>query len=180
MKLRAHVASALAVAYAVDQYLAGLSQAYASSVVARASLYAVYALLQYVVDGVGHTWVRRGKRVYPRRNRLHSLPAMLAMAAAAGAPLYPALGPLALAVYAPAMLVHWAEDAVTEGGVYLWRRRVRLPFRVRYDDPLANRAAIAAAYAFSAAYVDPFNGDPYALPAFAAVTAYAAVAFLTV
>ena len=144
MKLRTHAATAMLAALLFDALAQRYVPGYAGHYVLRAMLVAEALVLQYLVDAVGHTVRRRNGRVYYARNRWHSLPAAVGMGLGAGLPLAILSGVYAAAASPVlALLVHLAEDVVTEGGVYVGGRRVRLG-GVRYDSPLANRLAILA------------------------------------
>jgi len=180
MLLSTHVATAIAVTYIFDYWMASNYPHYAGNLIARVLVYATAVALQYLLDGVGHTWVKVGSKSVPRRNALHSLPAVLLMGAVAGSAYYAILRlPELIPLYASVMLAHWLEDLVTEGGVYLFSRRVRLPgaFRVRYDSPVANRVAVALSLALAYALADPLS-SPSAVAFFGLVAASSALAFL--
>lgn len=139
MKLNTHIASALLASAAFVNVAPPECHTWLTLLMYGAAVF----LSQVGIDAFGHTWVTvRGAR-FPKRNLLHSLPGVVAWGLGLGAPFLFSCPLYTLGIVA-GMLVHWAEDLVTEGGAYLWKARVRLPFRVRYDDPLANRAAIAA------------------------------------
>jgi len=139
LKRATHIATALL----VSALFVELAPPGCHSLLALLMYGAAVTLSQIGIDAFGHTWVTYKGERFPRRNLLHSLPGVVAWGLGFGAPFLLSCPLYTLGVVA-GMLVHWAEDLVTEGGVYLGKSRVRLPFRVRYDDPLANRAAILA------------------------------------
>lgn len=101
---------------------------------------AVY-FTQFALDTFGHTWVTyRGKR-FPKRNALHSLPGIMGMGLVAGLPFTFSCPLLGLGIIV-GLLVHWLEDLVTEGGVYLAGKRIRLPVRIEYDNVFINKLTI--------------------------------------
>lgn len=138
MKLVTHIATAL-VASAIIAVLLDANCDYITMVMYGVAVYAS----QYMLDAVGHTWVTyRGHR-YPKRNRLHSLPGVIGLGLAWGAP-FAIRGCYSLvAGIVAGMLLHYVEDAVTESGVYIGKKRVKLPVRISYDNPFANMAAIS-------------------------------------
>jgi len=139
LKLNTHIASALLVSAAFVNLAPPECHTYLTLLLYGAAVF----LSQVGIDAFGHTWVTvRGTR-FPKRNLLHSLPGVVVWGFGFGAPFILSCPYYTLGVVA-GMLVHWAEDLVTEGGAYLGKGRLRLPFRVRYDDPVANRLAIAA------------------------------------
>jgi len=93
-------------------------------------------------------------RVIPVRNRVHSLPGVIALGALFGA--YVGVTVSWKVAYAPllALLLHYVEDLVTEGGVYLFGKRVRLG-GISYDNLIANRLTVAAFFAAALAATDP-------------------------
>jgi len=147
--------------------------------VALAMLYVAVIAGQHALDAFGHSWVTvRGKR-FPRRNTLHSLPGVIAWGLLFGSPFAFNHPELTAAVVA-GMIVHYLEDAVTEGGVYLWKRRRRLPFRIDYDNPVVNKATILAFLALTApAAMDLLEGGSVWQSLYAyAVISYSLYAFL--
>lgn len=141
MLLKTHVSTSLALSVVVDNYLCDMVDGYSTAYLARLYLISISVMQQYVIDAVGHKWKSVAGRSIPVRNRLHSLPALLLLSCALGLLAVYALGSLlVLGVPVSAALLHWLEDLLTEGGVYIFRKRVRLPVRFRYDSPLLNRA----------------------------------------
>lgn len=161
MLLKTHAATALAFTYVFDYFLAESNPSYSGNIVARLIVYATSVLLQYLVDQVGHTWKKVGKYRFPARNRLHSLPVMVLMGFSVGLVFRLVTGAELEPVFVSVMLLHWVEDLVTEGGVYLFRGRVRLPLRIRYDNAAVNRLAILlslfACFTCCDAYTVPFG-----------------------
>ena len=180
MKLKTHASTAIALTYMLDYYVASISPDYASATGVRILVYVTAAALQYIIDNIGHTWVRSGIYRFPKRNKLHSLPAMIAIGLGVGVAYAIATNLVEVLVFFPAvMLLHWLEDLVTEGGVYLYQKRIRLPFRVRYDNVLVNRGTILFFALLIVTLTNPFE-SPQTL-FFFAVTLFALVqAFLTV
>ena len=176
MMLVTHVAVSLIAVATVDSLLAASSPEYASRWETRLLLYAYAVLSQLAIDAFGHDWAWVRGRLVPRRNRLHSLPALTAMGLAVAAPMVASGAPpgVAAAALAPPIL-HWLTDLPTEGGVYLGSRRVRPPVSASYDSPAANMAAVLAAYAGFHALAP----EEAALPLTVA-TAAAAYAFIRV
>jgi len=145
LRLRTHIATSLAIAYLVDAYVAAHDPEYAQHILTRIAWYIIAVIIQYVIDAYGHTWIEWGKRIIPVRNRFHSLPAILALGLSVGLLVLSAthhkehlLGSVGFTVS------HWLEDAVTEAGVYIGRKRVRLPIRIPYDSVKANRITVLA------------------------------------
>jgi len=158
MLLRTHVATALSLTYMFDYYIQLGNHAYAENIIARVIVYATSVVLQYLIDQIGHTWKKYGKHAYPARNKYHSLPAMLGLGGVIGLLYYLVTGVEELVVlFASVMLLHWVEDLVTESGVYLFGRRIRLPFRVRYDNGAVNRVAILVLIVAATIYTNPFH-----------------------
>lgn len=137
MKLATHIASALLVSAIFVKLSPTSCQTYLTLLMYGIAVY----LSQIGIDTFGHTWVSyRGIR-FPKRNRLHSLPGIILWGFLFGLPFIISC-PLYTIGLVVGMLIHWIEDMVTEGGVYIGKNRVKLPFRIRYDDPVANRVAI--------------------------------------
>lgn len=178
MKLATHVATALSIALYVDGYAVQALPGYPDNILARAGWLVWSVVLQYAIDGVGHKYVKRRGVLVPARNRVHSLPVMIVLGVGSGAVFYGVLGWLALAGGLAFTVLHYVEDLVTEGGVYLVGRRVRLPVRVTYDDTLVNRLAIVLAGLLLAEY--PFLHDPASLVLGCIGVAYIFAMFLRV
>lgn len=160
MLLRTHVATALSLTFLLDYYISYAYPDYGRNIIARLVVYATAVVLQYLIDSIGHTWRRYGRYTYPARNRYHSLPAMILIGGGVGAVYSAITGVWALtAITTSVMLLHWVEDLVTEGGVYLFGRRVRLPwrFRIRYDNGIANRTAILLVFLPDVLLCNPFS-----------------------
>lgn len=156
MLLRTHASTALALAVVIDHHLCHHVLGYSEAYMTRVYLLAAAVLVQHLVDSYGHTWSKLGTRVVPRRTVVHSLPAMLAIAVLIGAPpAYIEGSPLILLIPLSATMLHWIEDLVTEGGVYLLKKRVRLPFYVSYDNGLANRLTMVLFMVLLLLYSDP-------------------------
>lgn len=121
--------------------------------------FGLVVLSQQLIDSIGHSEKKVGKFVYQARNRWHSLPGVILLGLLIGlVPAYLAGSLLVLSVFVAPLLIHWLEDLVTEGGVYVLgsRRRIRLPWRVRYDNPWANRAATLTLFVPMLALSKPF------------------------
>lgn len=179
MLLRTHMSTAFAVAVVLDSYLCSRIAGYSDYYLARVFLVSTSIILQYMVDAVGHRWKSFGWRRVPVRNVVHSLPVLLLFSVAIGvAPAYMLGSHLLLAVPVSAALLHWAEDLVTEGGVYVFRRRLRLPLRISYDNPLVNRATVVAFAVIMFMFAKPFDSI-FNFVIFSAATLALAYAFLT-
>jgi len=96
-------------------------------------------VVNVLIDVFGHE-----QRLWapPRRTRLtHSIPGTVLVSLAVAAPFIAASlvgDPLGLALASVAAgLSHWLSDLITPAGVYLVRRRVRVPL-ARYDNPIVN------------------------------------------
>ena len=158
MLLKTHVATALLLAYIFDYHISYLHSVYASNIIARLFVYITSVILQYLIDQIGHTGIRHGDHVYPARNLYHSLPVVILIGAGVGIPYYLLLNVKELVyLFISVMLLHWLEDLVTEGGVYIWRKRVRLPrgMRIRYDSVRVNRLAILLLITVALIYTNP-------------------------
>ena len=164
MRLKTHESTALALSYLLYARTSPRPHPLQLFYGAVASV-----LAQRLLDGVGHTTVCRRGRCYPARNRMHSLPAVAALGLLLSTPLLLAgvHPPYALAPLA-ALLLHYLEDMVTEGGVYLGEGRVKL-VGLRYDDPVANAAA---SLAFTILLFAAPPGSPVAAAYWAASLAY--------
>ncbi|MEM4430110.1 MAG: hypothetical protein QXM08_03035 [Thermofilaceae archaeon] len=143
MLLSTHIVTALMVSLLVDEWLTRVLPHYEKLYHVRLFLILVSALLQLLIDAAGHRYVKIGKRIVPARNRLHSLHGVSLLSVLLGLPATLVAGSLhVVLVPLSAGLLHWCEDALTEGGAYVLSRRVRLPLRVSYDNPAVNRATI--------------------------------------
>lgn len=125
--------------------------------------FALSVLEQDLIDAIGHTRkVSRSGVVYEARNRWHSLPGVVALGTIIGAPLAYVTGSwLLLALLIAPLVLHWLEDLVTESGIYLFSsgRRVRLPWRIPYNNVWANRLAVIALLAPVLALYDPLRSS---------------------
>ena len=142
MKLATHEATALALSYLLYRWTRG-------AVHPVALLYGalVSVVEQRLIDAVGHNIVCRRGRCYPARNKVHSLPAVVAIGLALSAPLLATGTPLPYALAPLAgLILHWVEDLVTEGGVYLLGGRVRLG-GFSYDSHWVNSATLLSSIA---------------------------------
>lgn len=102
-------------------------------------------LSNIALDVLGHSWVSYRGIPYPRRNKLHSLPGVLGLGLVFGLPVI-IRGCTLLAVgVILGLLLHLAEDIVTEGGIPLFGgRRVKVRRRGwSYDSTEVNRGTIA-------------------------------------
>jgi len=174
MKLRTH--NAIALALGVQLAVALGAQA---PFVACMIYLVLLVISQILIDSIGHTWKTYRGRLYPARNKWHSLPGTIALGLLLGAPAW-AFEPVLGAGIVVALLAHLAADAVTEGGIYIRGRRFRPPAgTVRYDDPWANRLAILLSW-MPAPFIggDFFASTEYAA-CFAVAVAYSVYAFLT-
>lgn len=178
MKLRTHIASALIIALAADHLSVTMVEGYRGEYIIRSVWFILAAITQCLIDSVGHSWVVVRRIRIPRRNRVHSLPVMLLMGLGLGALFYYFTGSQVLLVASVAItLIHWLEDLFTEGGVYLGKRRLRLPLSAKYDSALANRVALILLLpAFT--YVSPFIGI-YEFITTTLVLLYVTIAFLS-
>ena len=138
MKLVTHVATALS----LSALIAILLRVQCGYVALAMYGVAVYAS-QHTLDMLGHTWVTYRGRRYPKRNRLHSLPGVVALGLLWGLPLATHGCWQLVAGVVAGTLLHYLEDAVTEAGVYIGKKRVRLPVRISYDNPFANMLAVS-------------------------------------
>lgn len=178
MLLRTHVATALSMYLVIDAWLASTNPGYSSNLVARLLMIFIVGFLQYFIDSIGHTWVKVGGRSFPARNKWHSLPGVLAISFAISMPLALVFGDYRIAIFPTAsLLLHWLEDLVTEGGVYLGRKRIRLPFMISYDNAFVNRTAIAIMYLWALTTYPIFSGI-YTFVVFTIITIYNVHAFL--
>ena len=112
------------------------------------------ALIQYVIDA-GHTRrVYRGRVYYARSPLTHGILSSALVGTLVSAIIYTmyfsaagqGTGPVMENAVLTGVAAAWSHlllDAVTEGGVFCMGRRLRPPFRIRYDSPL-NLVADAA------------------------------------
>ena len=159
MLLKTHAATALSLTYLFDYYISLNNPAYKGSWITRIIVFATAVILQYFIDEIGHTWKRYGNFSYPARNKYHSLPTMVSIGAGIGVAYYIITDvPELIGLFSSVMLLHWAEDLVTEGGVYLLGRKIRLPkaLRVKYDNSLVNRATLLVVFAPIILFANPF------------------------
>jgi len=152
LKLKTHVFSAFVLYTVFDMFFFHKIVTWnpLASFTFRLYMFIAAYFFNYLIDIVGHSFREYNGRIYPARNKLHSLPVMTG---------------ISIALYSPTLyyyyfinrdiqmiwitllyafllaLVHFVEDAVTEAGVYVGDRKVRLPVRIRYDDPYANGVA---------------------------------------
>lgn len=155
--MKTHVSTALALSVVVDNYLCSVVDGYSSAYLVRFYLVSVSVVLQYVVDTVGHRWRNVAGRSVPVRNLVHSLPVLLLLSCVLGLASVYALGsPLVLTIPVSSTVLHWLEDLVTEGGVYVFRKRVRLPVRFSYDNPFINRVVVALFAILLLSFAKPF------------------------
>lgn len=182
MLLKTHVATALLLTYIFDCYISQKYPFYASNLIARPIIYATSAILQYLLDQIGHSGMRYKDHVYPARNLYHSLPAVVLIGLATGTSFYLLLGIKDLLwLFVSVMLLHWLEDLVTEGGVYVGKKRIRLPrgMRIKYNSVGANRVAILVFLVLALTYANPLaSATTFAL--FLLVATIATFAYITV
>ncbi len=136
MRLSTHASTGASVSVIVAHSLG------ARGVVPLTLAAALAAVLQYVIDAVGHSQGRRRGVVYPRRNRIHSLPGVLTLSLMVSLPALPVTGDMFTAIaagVAASAVLHWLEDLVTEGGVYVLGKRIRVG-GVPYDSHGVNLA----------------------------------------
>lgn len=158
MLLKTHVSTALALSIVIDNYLSHSVESYSSNLLIRFFVIAVSVILQYIIDITGHKWKNIGGRSVPVRNMLHSIITLVAMSIIVGfGPAYITKTSRVILVPLSATLLHWAEDLVTEGGVYVFNTRIRLPFRVSYDNPGVNRVTVFLFMIVLAMYAKPFE-----------------------
>lgn len=137
MKLATHTATALLLSIIILYYAPLHCVSYINLALYGLAIY----FSQIGIDMFGHTWVTyRGMR-FPRRNRLHSLPGIMLWGMVFGSPFLLSCPHLSIGVLM-GMFLHWLEDLVTEGGVYIGKKRIKLPFRVRYDNKFVNKGTI--------------------------------------
>lgn len=116
------------------------------------------ALIQYVIDA-GHTKkVYRNRVYYARSPVTHGIASSALVGTLVAAVIYTmyfsaagvhGTGPVlenALLTGVTAAWSHLLLDAVTEGGVFCMGRRLRPPFRIRYDSPLNLVADLASIF----------------------------------
>ena len=105
-------------------------------------LFIILVISNYSLDTFGHRWISIHGRMIPARNRLHSLLGVTLWGILFGI-VFLVKGNIRLfTAVLIAMYIHYLEDAVTEGGVYLSGKKRRLPIRVSYDNPLVNKFTI--------------------------------------
>lgn len=156
MLLKTHVATAFALALVLDNMLCS-DIIYATAYHVRAFLIFLSAGIQLVLDQFGHRWKTIGDRRIPVRNKLHSLPAIILLTTLLGIPALVSNRPIVLIIPLSAGILHWLEDLVTEGGVYMLGRRIRLPLRIGYDNPSVNRTVVVLFLALLLMYTKPFS-----------------------
>lgn len=147
MKLATHTATALMLSVFVLFFTPTNCLSYVNLILYGLSVY----FSQIGIDTFGHTWVTYHGVRFPRRNRLHSLPGILLWGLIFGSPFLLSCPYLTVGVVL-GMILHWLEDLVTEGGVYIGKKRIRLPFRVRYDNKFVNKGTILLFMFLSLAY----------------------------
>lgn len=158
MLLRTHVSTALSLSLVLDNWIARIDPTYGKFYVVRAGILLSVWILQHLIDSVGHTWKTYGKIRYPARNRWHSLPALLAMGLALGMPISALVNDYRVSViYISVVVLHWIEDLFTESGVYFYKKRIKLPIRVSYDNVVINRATVLLFLGLIPLYVDMFS-----------------------
>lgn len=179
MQLKTHASSALIVMLLFDAYMQKNTAGYSSEYLLRLMLFVVAFLLQYFIDTVGHTVKRYKDRTYYTRNKWHSLPAVLALGIAVGIP-FAILSGIYIVALAPvlALLIHLLEDFITEGGVYIGKRKMRVA-KIKYDNPLINRLAIIVLLIPAFIYF-PIMENSFNFILASAVYLYSAYALLTV
>jgi hypothetical protein len=176
--LKTHVATALSVTALIDFYISSHDSVYASNYILRLLIYYIVWALQTLIDGIGHNWNIIDGHRHPYRNRWHSLPSILGIGLSLGIPMgYYSGNYLVAAIPVVALLLHWLEDLVTESGVYVWKKRVRLPFRIRYNSRIVNRLTILVFYA-PLPFEFNFKGSVFDFIIFVLVTFYSIFAFL--
>lgn len=131
------------------------------------------ALIQYVIDA-GHTRrVYRGRVYYARSPVTHGIVSSALVGILVAAIVYTMYfsatgtgpGPVlenSVVTGVAAAWTHLLLDAVTEGGVFCMGRRLRPPFRIRYDSPL-NFVADATSL-FMLYYAARMRGESGLLP----------------
>jgi len=139
---------------------------------------------QIGIDTFGHNWVSYNGIRFPKRNPLHSLPGILLWGLMFGLPFLFSC-PYFTAGIVAGMIVHWLEDMVTEGGVYIRKKRIKLPFGIKYNDPVANRVAILVFMVLFASFLfhDIFNSfasSPVTAIYYVFVLIYSVFAFISV
>lgn len=89
--------------------------------------------------------------------------------------------PLSIVLFIAPMILHWFEDLITEGGVYLFNtsKRIRLSRRLKYDSAWLNRITIVICYIPAVLYYPAFSSTSNFIVA-SFVGIYNAYAFLTV
>lgn len=158
MLLKTHASTALALSVIVDNYLCHAVEGYSVNLVNRFFIIAISVLVQYIIDVAGHRWKNINGRSVPVRNKMHSVPALVMLSVALGAlPAYTTGSSLVILVPLSATMLHWLEDLVTEGGVYIFKKRFRLPFRASYDSPRLNRATCVLFMVLLFIYAKPFD-----------------------
>jgi len=180
MLLSTHIATALVLAYVFDFYMQQQYVSYASNIIMRIIIYAVAPIIQLLVDAGGHeVGVYRRRAYYVRTPRTHSIPAVVGIGLALGIPLAMITGIKYMPHYFVSLLfLHWLEDLVTEGGVYIVWHRVRLA-TISYRSSILNRLTIAFVLALAVIYTKPFT-DVVTFTFFIIVVAYSSYAFLNI
>jgi len=178
MLLSTHIATALVLAYVFDFYMLKLYSFYGSNIMLRIAVYVVAPILQMLIDAGGHEVGMYKGRAYFRRTPItHSLPAVFGIGLALGLPLAVITGIKYMPHYFVSQLLkHWLEDLVTEGGVYIVRRRVRLA-SVSYRSAALNRLTIVTTLILATIYTKPFT-DVATFTFFMIATTYSMYAFL--
>jgi len=180
MLLSTHIATGLLLAYVFDFYMVRICGNYAQNMLLRIAVYVFAPMIQVLMDAGGHeVGTYRGKTYYRRTPATHSLPAVFGIGLALGLPLAFVTGIRYMVHYfVSQLLLHWLEDLVTEGGVYIVRRRVRIA-SLSYRNALANRTTITLAVALTLLFTNPL-ADVITFTYFMAATTYAVYAFLKV
>jgi len=180
MLLSTHIATALVLAYVFDFYMQQYYEFYASNIIMRIVIYAVAPIIQLLIDAGGHeVGTYRGKAYYVRTPLTHSIVAVLGIGLALGIPLSIITGIKYMPHYFVSLLfLHWLEDLVTEGGVYIVRHRMRLA-SISYKSSIVNRATIILSIALATIYTKPFT-DIITFTFFSIVAIYSSYAFLRI
>lgn len=143
MLLKTHIATSMSLALIIDSWIASHSPEYSKLYIPRLVILISTWLIQVIIDSIGHTWKTYGKLRYPARNRWHSLPFLIGLGLLLGVPTGLLLDNYyVILIFLAVVLLHWFEDLFTESGVYVYTKRVRLPFRVTYDNQLVNRGTV--------------------------------------
>ena len=158
MMLRTHAATALSLALILDYWIASSNPHYRDAYIARIIILASAWLYQYLIDNIGHTWKTYGRIRYPARNKWHSLPMLALLASLMGIPASILLRDYRVEIlYLAIVVLHWLEDLVTESGVYFYKKRIRLPIRISYNNTWINRLTIVFFALLAVYYVDFFE-----------------------